>query len=178
MLAMLDPAKNAEFIRLWALHGQRIYAYLLTLASNRSDAEEIYQEVAMTLWEKFDQFEEGTSFYAWARKVAFNKVGSFRQLRRHETILCTPEFLDSMNETVAEDSELLDAQHRAFARCFEKLPPRHRELIEERYRPGATPKTVAQQMGRSVSAIYQALSRIHNSLFECVRKATLEKGTS
>ena len=79
---MLDPPQNAEFVRLWTLHGQRVYAYLLTLTSNRADADEIFQEVGITLWEKFDQFESGTSFQAWARRVALNKVRSFRQLRR------------------------------------------------------------------------------------------------
>ena len=174
---MLDPAQNAEFIRLWTQYGQRVYAYLLTLASNRSDAEEIYQEVAMTLWEKFDQFTPGSSFQAWARRVAFNKVGSYRQLRRHDTILCSPEFLDAMDQTVVDDLDLLDAQHRVFADCFDKLPPRQKELIERRYQPGATPKTVAAQVGRKVTAVYQALYRIHNALFECVRKATLGEGT-
>ncbi len=173
---MLDPPQNAEFVRLWTLHGQRIYAYLLTLTSNRADADEIYQEVGMTLWEKFGQFEPDTNFQAWARRVALNKVRSFRQLRRHKTILCSPEFLDAVDQTIASRAEALDAQHQALADCFDKLPPRQKDLIERRYRPGATPKSVADQIGHSLVAVYKALSRIHNALFDCVRKATAGEG--
>ncbi|MBN2217335.1 MAG: sigma-70 family RNA polymerase sigma factor [Pirellulales bacterium] len=170
---MPESPPTAEFVRLWTLHGQSIYAYLLTLTSNDADADEIYQEVGVTLWEKFDQYMPGTNFQAWARRVALNKVRSFRQLRRHGTVLCSPEFLDAINETVIEESPSLDAQYKALADCFNKLPPKHKDLIERRYQLGATPASVAGQLGRSVKAIYEALRRIHNSLFDCVRKATL-----
>jgi RNA polymerase sigma-70 factor (ECF subfamily) len=127
----------------------------------------------MTLWEKFDQFTPGTNFLAWARRVALNKVRSFRQLRRHDTVLCSPEFLEVVEETIAEDAGMLDAQHKVLADCFNKLSPRHKDLIEQRYRPGATPSIIASQTGRSVKAVYEALRRIHNALFDCVRQATL-----
>jgi RNA polymerase sigma-70 factor, ECF subfamily len=155
------------------VHGQRIYAYLLTLTSNRADADEIYQDVGMTLWEKFDQFTPGTSFQAWARRVALNKVRSFRRLRHHQTVLCSPEFLDAVDQAVVEDADLLDAQYKVWSDCFNRLPERHKALIESRYRPGETPKNLAIRTGRSLDAIYQALSRIHRALFDCVRKATL-----
>jgi RNA polymerase sigma-70 factor, ECF subfamily len=175
---MHDSSQTAEFVRLWTLHGQSVYAYLLALTSNYADADEIYQDVGMTLWEKFDQFVLGTDFPAWARRVALNKVRSFRQLRRHGTILCSPELLDALDLTVAEEIETLTAQHKAFADCFERLPARHKELMRRRYQPGATPRSVAEQIGRNVNAVYQALSRIHNVLFDCVRKAAFREGSS
>ncbi|MBN2022101.1 MAG: sigma-70 family RNA polymerase sigma factor [Pirellulales bacterium] len=174
---MLDSCQTAEFVRLWTLHGRRLWAYLLALTSNDADADEIYQDVGVTLWEKFDQFTPGTSFEAWARRVALNKVRSFRQLRRHNTVLCSPEFLDAINETIAEDSQTLDAQSKALADCWKKLPAKQQELLERRYQPGATARSVAGQTGRSVKAIYEALRRIHNALFECVHKAILGEGT-
>ncbi|MBN1910236.1 MAG: sigma-70 family RNA polymerase sigma factor [Pirellulales bacterium] len=170
---MLDTIQSAEFVRLWTLHGQRIYAYLLALSSNYADADEIYQEVGMTLWQKFDQFTPGTNFHAWARQVGLNKVRNFRLLRRHDTMLCSPELLDAINHTVEKTIDTLDSQHQVFADCFEKLSPRNKDLLERRYQPGATPRSVAKQMGRNVNSIYVTLSRIHNALLDCVRKATL-----
>jgi len=172
-MAMLNPSQNAEFVRLWTLHGRRIYAYLLTLTSNRADADELYQEAGMTLWEQFDQFEPGSNFLAWARSVVLYKVRNFRQLRRHKTVLCSPEFLDAVDQTIVQRMETLDAQGRALADCFEKLPPRHKELMDMRYRSGATPQSVAAQLGRSLAAVYKAFGRIHNALLDCVRRSTL-----
>ncbi|MBN1909993.1 MAG: sigma-70 family RNA polymerase sigma factor [Pirellulales bacterium] len=174
---MSAPPQRSEFVRLWMLHGQRIYAHILALTSNDADADEIYQDVGMTLWEKFDQFEPGTNFPAWARQVALYKVQNFRRLRRHKTLLCSPEFLDAIDKTAASDAETLDSQRNALASCFDKLPARHKELIEQRYRPGATPKSIASETGRNVKAIYEALRRVHRALFDCVRKTALREGT-
>ena len=91
-------------------------------------------------------------------------------------MLCSPEFLDSVDRMIADRAETLDAQHQALADCFDRLPPRHKDLIERRYRPGATPKSVADQIGQSLVAVYKALSRIHNALFDCVHKATAGEG--
>jgi RNA polymerase sigma-70 factor (ECF subfamily) len=166
-----DP-RTDEFVRLWTLHGKSIYAYLMTLASNPADADEIYQETGMALWKDFHHFTPGTSFQAWAQKIALNRVRNFRRLRRHKTVLCSPELLDVIDRRITKQAETLNSQRNVFADCFEKLPQRHKDLLERRYRPGATPSSVAKQMGRNVNAVYQALSRVHNALFDCVRKAT------
>ncbi|NLE39622.1 MAG: sigma-70 family RNA polymerase sigma factor [Pirellulaceae bacterium] len=169
---MHSSPQESEFVRLWLVYGQSIYAYLLTLMSNRADADEIYQDVGMTLWEKFGQFAPGSNFQAWARQVALNKVRDFRRLRRHQTVLCSPEFLDAVAQTIAEDTEILDRQHKVWSDCFERLPIRQKDLIDRRYRLGETPKSLSERTGRSLDAIYQALSRIHRALFDCVREGT------
>ena len=178
LVTMSDSLKTTEFVRLWTLHGQRIYAYLVILTSNHADADEIFQEVGISLWKKFDQFTPGTNFQAWARKIAFNRVRNFRRLHYHQTLLCSPRFLETIDQRISKRSSILDAQHDALIECFEKLPPRQKDLIDRRYQPGATPASVAKQTGRNTKAIYQALWRIHNSLFRCVRKATLGEGIS
>ncbi|MBN2023571.1 MAG: sigma-70 family RNA polymerase sigma factor [Pirellulales bacterium] len=174
---MNDPGKTTDYVRLWTTHGQQVYAYILSLVANRADAEELFQDVSMTLWMKFDQFVPGTEFRAWAYRVAFNKVRSFQQLRQHRTLLCTSEALEMVDHVVLSGTKQLDAQRDALAGCLEKLHPRDRDLIDRRYQQGAPPKTVAQQVGRSVAAVYKALTRIHDTLFDCIRKATAAEGT-
>lgn len=176
---MADALQKTEFVRLWALHGQQIYAHLLTLTANDADADEIYQDVAMTLWTKFDQFLAGTDFLAWARQVALNKVRNFRRLRSRKTVLCSPEFLEAVDRATVGDTETLEAQRRALANCFSRLSSRQRDLLRQRYRPGATPQSVADEMGRNVKSVYEALRRIHRTLLVCVRKtASLGEGIS
>ncbi|MBN1588529.1 MAG: sigma-70 family RNA polymerase sigma factor [Pirellulales bacterium] len=174
---MIEPPERSEFVRLWVQYGQRIYAHVLTLTSNDADADEIYQDVGMMLWEKFDQFTPGTNFLAWARQVALNKVRNFRRLKHRQAVLYSPEFFDAVDRVTANNAEALEAQRKALANCLGKLPERHQDLIRRRYQPGATPDTVASQTGRNVKAIYEALRRIHQVLFDCVRRASLGEGT-
>jgi RNA polymerase sigma-70 factor (ECF subfamily) len=173
---MTISQKTENYVRLWTTHGQQVYAYILSLVANRADAEELFQDVSMTLWVKFDDFVPGTDFRAWACRVAFNKVLTFRQLRRHRTLLWTSDALEMVDQVIAAGTDKLDAQRDALANCLDKLPPRDRDLIERRYQQDAPPKAVAEQIGRSASAVYKALTRIHDVLFDCVRRATATEG--
>lgn len=173
---MVDDQRNREFVRLWTAHGQRVHAYIFTLLPNRADADEVFQETGALLWEKFDQFQPGTNFRSWACRVALNKVRNFRQLRRHRVVLLSNESLDLLEQTAVARSDELDSQHRLLADCYAKLTSADRELIDLRYTPGATVRSVAQRVGRSVEAIYKALARIRRLLFDCIRSAIDEEG--
>ncbi len=170
---MSKSSKTQEYVRLWTTYGQRVYAYILSLVANRADADEVFQEVSMTVWMKFDQFELGSNFRAWAYRIALNKVREFQRARRYLPVFLDSDLLEIVDRLTTERSEALDNQYRALADCLGKLHPRDRDLIERRYRVGATPKSVSQQVGRSVAAVYKALSRIHDALFDCMRRATV-----
>ena len=45
----------------------------MIMVHNQSAAEDLLQETVTIMWEKFDQFEEGTNFAAWAIAIARNK---------------------------------------------------------------------------------------------------------
>lgn len=73
------PAQEDLFRQQWVHWQPRIYAYIRTLVFNRSDAEDLLQEVAAVLWRKIDEFEPGTRFDQWAFSVARNKVLNFQK---------------------------------------------------------------------------------------------------
>jgi RNA polymerase sigma-70 factor, ECF subfamily len=176
MTGMVDNEQNREFVRLWTAHGQRVYAYILTLLPNRADADELFQETGATLWEKFDQFQSGSNFRSWACRIALNKVRNFRQLRQHRVTLLSNESLNLVAHVSTAQSHALDRQHQFLADCYAKLTPADQQLIDLRYEPSATVKTVSHRVGRSVDAIYKALARIHRALFDCVRNAADKEG--
>lgn len=175
---MLNALQNRDFVRLWTAHGQRVYAYILTLVPQTADADEIFQDTGVTLWEKFDEFESGTNFKAWACRVALNKVRNFRQLRRHHMLHLGDAFIDLVDQTATARADVLDLQNKALADCFSRLAAKDQDLIQRRYQQGASVKGVAGAIGRSTDAVYKALARIHNTLLQCVTLAVRKEGTS
>lgn len=166
---MNDAERNREFVQLWTAYGRRVYSYILTLLPNRSDADDIFQETATTLWEQFDKFDIGTNFRAWACRTAWNKVRNFRQLRRHGTLVLSNDSLEQLSQTILTRAAELDDQYAVLADCYAKLPSHDRELIDLRYEPGATVRKMVERLGRSADALYKHLARIHQALFDCVR---------
>ena len=61
-------------------------------------------------------------------------------------------------------------QREALATCLEKLSKKDRSLVAHRYLEGATTKTVASTVGRSVDAVYKSLQRIRSALLACIRR--------
>jgi len=55
-----DPHGPQEFMRLFLVSQRRILSYVMVLVPNFATAEDIVQESAAVMWEKFGQFTPGT----------------------------------------------------------------------------------------------------------------------
>jgi RNA polymerase sigma-70 factor (ECF subfamily) len=86
--------------------------------------------------------------------------------------------LERVAEAAVEQAATLqlDERREALARCVEKLSPRNRDLLTLRFADGATTRSTAAQVGRSVDAVYKTLSKIRHTLFECVTRALAREG--
>src|SRR5690349_17950183 len=65
---------DEQFLRLFLANQRALYAYILTLVPSIADAEDVFQEMNVTLWRIREEFTPGTNFRAWASKVAYHKV--------------------------------------------------------------------------------------------------------
>ncbi len=172
---MDEHHQTKDFVGLWTAHARRVYSYILTLVPNWADAEDIFQETGTTLWEKFNEFTPGSDFGAWACRTAYYKVLSFSK-RKGRLFYGDERLLEAVAEDTVAMADMLDAQHLALADCLKKLSDRDRDLIDRRYSQGGSVKSVAEQVGRSAPAIYKALQRIHQTLFDCIsRKLSAEE---
>ncbi len=50
--------QHQNFLRAFTLHEPAIRAFVRRLVPARADADDILQEVAIVLWEKFDEFRQ------------------------------------------------------------------------------------------------------------------------
>ncbi|QNN22142.1 sigma-70 family RNA polymerase sigma factor [Planctomycetales bacterium ZRK34] len=165
-----------EFIRLFTEFEPRVHAYVLSLTPDWTEAEEILQETNAVLWAKFDEFEPGSSFFAWACQIVRFKVMEYQRSRGRRGMQLDPAVLEQIEaDTVSMADELVDRQ-RALSSCLAKLPARDRDLIQRRYIDSATPQSVAQQLGRTTEAVYKALQRIRRALHECITRTLRTEG--
>jgi RNA polymerase sigma-70 factor (ECF subfamily) len=157
-----------------------VYGYLLTLIPDRSRARDLLQETNITLWKKAATFEEGTNFNAWACKIAYFHVLSFRRKMAREKLVFDDDILDYLAER--NDDRLIQDftkdRNAALKACMQKLSDKQRKLVEERYKPGASVQRIAADQGRTVGAISQTLYRIRHNLMQCIEKTLASMQTS
>jgi len=157
-------------MRLYVVNERRIYGFIFALIHDWSAAEDILQETAQIMWSKFDTYQPGTSFVAWAFCIARYQVLDYRKRRK----VASP-FDDKLIEQLACQAQDHiagddDRRHEALKACLRKLTARERHLIELRYQLDATIKDIADKLGWHTKSVYRSLQRIRMQLFRCIQR--------
>jgi RNA polymerase sigma-70 factor, ECF subfamily len=162
---------SQDFVALFLAHQSRIYAFIVSLMRNRSDADDVLQETGLTLFQKFPTFQPGSDFVAWACRIAQHKVLDFGKRRGRDRLRFGSEMLEAIAAEYIERNEQIDLRLKALDGCMAKLPPRDRELLQRCYRSEVTIKVVAESLSRPVDTIYKGLRRIRAALHDCIQRS-------
>lgn len=178
MAGQIDDERLSEFMRLFTSHEIRLRAFAISMVSNYADAEDILQEANMVMWKKFDQFQSGTSFMAWGGRVVYLAALRHRQNKKRNPASFCEDFYSAMaNVALREDVTLqLGEQEHALSECIGKLSPQQRRMIQARYMDNVTVNQMSTMFNRSVQAVYKALNRTRQALFECVSSKISQGG--
>lgn len=168
---MTERLRVDEFMRLFTSHESRMRAFAMSLIPNWADAEEVLQQANMVMWKKFDQFQSGTNFFAWASRIIYLEAMDFRKTAARSKVRFGDEFCRAVAKEAVEISDELAERQRVLSTCVGKLKAAERDVLRRRYEEGGSVETVASMLGRSQDAIYSALRRIRQQLFECVNRA-------
>jgi RNA polymerase sigma-70 factor (ECF subfamily) len=147
-------ARDATSVgELYDRHSRLLFGLLLKIIKDRSEAEELLQEVFVQVWTRADTYnvQLGTPI-AWLVRIARNRA--IDRLRantvRTRTVEATP--LPPPVETPEACAAMSEQQH-AVARALEALPPDQRQLIEYAYFTGLTQSELAARFGLPLGTV-------------------------
>jgi RNA polymerase sigma-70 factor (ECF subfamily) len=123
------------------------------------------------MWSKFDSFTRGSSFAAWGMTVAKFQILSARKRHSVRSVRFSQAAMELLHNESDRFVEQTDSRTQALRECIGKLNQRDYDLICMRYRDEINIKGIAERMGRSVQSIYKRITRIHDALLRCVRRA-------
>lgn len=169
-------ASESEFVVLLTQHQRNLLSYILTLIPLWSDAEDLLQKTNVRLWEERSRFVPGTSFSAWATRVAYYEVLSWRKTATRSKLVFDTELvgeLARMARRIPEESRSRRAV--ALAECLRALPDGKRELLRQCYGEQRKAADLAAKSGKSVVAIYKAIQRLRTALCRCVEMKLAEE---
>ena len=164
-----DFDNKCSFVELYSSNYNRIKHTILTLVPNVNEAEDIMQETSRVMWEKFDQFEIGTNFAAWAITIARFQILKYRSKYNSKVTLDSDiidKLIEDSKKPLAEDDQRIDALRK----CLNKLDIKDQNLIKSRFELKKTAKELSKENGVAMNTIYRHESRILSLLFGCIRR--------
>lgn len=168
---MTEPSRTEQFLRHYAQGESQVYAYVRTLLPRRADADEVFSETLLALWQAFDQFESGTNFNAWACRVAYHRALKFRREQNRAGLYQDDEFFQSVAAEAERQAGGFARRLDALDGCLQKLRDQDRELLKRRYETDGSVRSLADELSRPLKSVYKSLERIRQTLLECIQRA-------
>ena len=166
---MDEQERHSLFSGLVARHRSELYGYIFAVVRSWEDADDLFQAVCLILWSKFESFQPGTSFFAWARQTAKNEVSKFLR-HKPEPDFVNEELLEALTTIVIDaKDDWTESYLAALRRCRAKLAAADEELLELHYGEGFGTRQIADRLERLQSNVCHSLARIRRWLFECIQ---------
>jgi RNA polymerase sigma-70 factor (ECF subfamily) len=163
-----SSAAQQRFLSLFLRSEPEIFRYVAALIPQVADAEDIVQQTAMTLWEKFDAYDPSQPFTPWACRFALNKARQWIEQRQRWQALLGRGLAEELLQRRQELQPEFERRLKHLEDCLEKLPPEQGLLVKGYYYERTGIDSLADRSGRTVAATYKMLQRIRQGLQFCV----------
>ena len=164
-----DDMDYRNYMSLLSLNYQSIYSYILMLVANHNNADDIMQETSILMYEKFNVFEIGTDFLAWAKKIAKYKTLEYLRKQKREKVVFNQEIVELIDIESKSDSQTREEWLETLRNCVSGLSGNDRELLHIRYHENTSVLAIAKRFGCSFQKIYRNMARINGLLHNCMR---------
>lgn len=166
---------QAAFARLFDHFAPRITGYLLRIGTDNGTAEEITQEVMVTLWRKAELFDRAkSSVGTWLFRIARNRRIDLIRRNREADLDANDPMLIPEEERAPDES--LDARRfeAIVAEVIAGLPSEQLDLVKLAFFEGMSHSQIADATGLPLGTVK---SRIRLA-FARLKKALEERGIS
>lgn len=162
-----EGSHTEAFVQDLANSQSSLLAYITTLVGDVNEASNVLQQTNLTLWRKWADFSAGTSFIAWARRIAYYEVLTFIRDRARDRLVFDEQTIRSISASYSIEDE--DESRLALRHCLGQLTDASSELLRLRYWSGDSIKAIATSKGRTEGAVKMALKRIREALLMCIQ---------
>src|SRR4051794_11871541 len=175
----MEPGSQQDaFIEQFLRSQDRIYAYVVTLLPNRSDAEEVFQQTSLALWKKWPEYDPTRDFLRWACGMAHLEACAFLRKRAgRESVALSEDVLLEVGQARLDMHESLEARRLALLHCLDRLKRSSRELLERCYAGKHTVRQIAAELRLTPNALYMTLKRLRRTLFDCINRTLAAEGS-
>lgn len=165
---MSEDSISFEFSKKLTALQKPLYAYILTLLPNRTEAEDILQETNLILCKKANEYDPKGHFQGWAFNIArYQVMGHISKFKRSK-LYFSQEIIDNLAEESA-DLKQIELTRKALQICYELLPKHMKSMAQLRFREDYSLDKISKTLKRPMGSVSATLHRIRIKLIDCVK---------
>lgn len=168
LVRALSQGERGAFDKLYALHHERIWAFLLRLTGRKDEAEDLFQETWLAAAKAASQLQAESRLLPWLFTIARNKHRSARRFLLFDLRKRALQALEPLPEADNAEAHVLGAEEaEALQRAFYALPDASREVLLLSLEGFDAPH-IAGVLGLREDAVRKRLSRARTELRELI----------
>ena len=147
---------------LYQRHGLAVLRYLIGLLGDQQQAEEIVQDVMMTLWQKAAGFRQESSVRTWLLTIARNKAlnARTRQHAPNGSLVSLDDAMPLADKSLLPGEQMMQAaEHDQMRAALALLSEAQRETLELIFYHALSGPEAARVLGVAPGTIKSRLSR-------------------
>jgi RNA polymerase sigma-70 factor (ECF subfamily) len=156
LLRQVAAGDEAAFAELYDLYAPPVYNYLLRLVNEPAVAEEILQEVFLTMWQSAHRFREEAKVKTWLLRIAHHQAVTW--LRRARAARWPNDDLEADDRDLIEEQLARSWQLEQVRAALAGLTPNHRAVIELTFVQGLSYMEIAEVMNCPIGTVKSRMS--------------------
>jgi RNA polymerase sigma-70 factor, ECF subfamily len=165
-------SREDALIQLMKIYGEEIKRLIFTFVKNWPQAEDLTQDVFITLYTKLDTFRGESNIRSWVYSISINKAKDFLKSWHYRKIQLTDKFKSESGsgKEAVEFHVISNAEDRFLYEAVLQLPIKYREVILMYYYKEFSIKETSEVLSLKEATVKTRLSRARKLLQEAFLK--------
>ena len=164
----MNDQQSEQLAVYWTQARPTVAAYVASGIRDFHQAEDVLNQVAVTIVRKFDSYDTEAPFVNWAIGIARFEVLKHRRNAATDKLVLGESIISSLADAYQELSPELDERRSLLKFCIDKLRGNGRKALELRYFKDRKSAEVAKQLKISPGAARTLLHRTRAKVRHCI----------
>ncbi|WP_079479009.1 sigma-70 family RNA polymerase sigma factor [Halobacillus salinus] len=154
-------------------YGEVMKRTIYTYVKNHHTTDDLFQEVLILIYRKWDLFNGQSQLKTWAMRIAINRCKDYLRSPLHRIKLVKDQWLDKKDPEQPEDTIIQNEQWQQVAKAILNLPVKYREVMILTFQQNMTQKEIADVTDTPLSTVKTRMQRARHMLREHVNEEGL-----
>lgn len=162
----------------WTRAQPSVRRFVSSFLRDPGAVDDVLQEVALIVVEKFEDWDPNRPFAGWALGIARRVVSAHLRRKYREKKIELSDAIDRVALSFEKLEPHAEVMKDSLADCLGQIRGQSHRLLSLRYREGLELKQIAERLGMTASNVGVMLHRVRAALRECVDNKLRAEGVA